>query len=357
MSNGFGNGAHHPNEDDPLREIREAVEGFRKRFGGGDGGGGGISPWPILAIVLVLWLASGIFIVSPDEVGIVLRFGKVEREVGPGPNWHLPWPIEEVLKPSVTQIRKEEFGFRTVDVGPPARYRAVEPESLMLTGDGNIIKLEFIVQYRVKPEPDAATDFLFNVRDPRGTLRVASEAAMRQVVGSNKIDDALTDERQRIQSEAQAAMQSILDDYGSGIQVVTVQLQDVAPPDEVSDAFKDVISAEQDKERMINEARGYANGVVPKARGQAAKLINQADGYRQAKIQRATGESERFLALFGEYSKAKSITRTRLYLEAMEEVLPNVDKVLIDESAEQVVPYLPLDRLPKAKAPTAQEVQ
>ena len=206
------------------------------------------------------------------------------------------------------------------------------------------------MQYRVKPEPDAATDFLFNVRDPRATLRVASEAAMRQVVGSNKIDDALTDERQRIQTEAQEAMQLILDSYKSGIQIVTVQLQDVAPPDEVSDAFKDVISAEQDKERMINEARGYSNDVLPKARGQAARLINQADGYRQAKIERATGESERFNALFEEYSKARTITRTRLYLEAMEEILPNVDKVLIDGSAGNVVPYLPLDRLPKAAA-------
>ena len=361
MSNGFGNGAHHPSEDDPLREVREVFETFRRRFGGGGGGesGGGLSPWPILVIALALYLASGIFIVGPDERGIVLRFGKAVREVGPGPSWHLPWPMEEVLKPSVTQIRKEEFGFRTVDVGPPARYRPVEPESLMLTGDGNIVKLEFIVQYRVKPEPEAATDFLFNVRDPRGTLRVASEAAMRQVVGSNKIDDALTDERQRIQGEAQETMQAILDGYDSGIQIVTVQLQDVQPPDEVSDAFKDVISAEQDKERMINEARGYANDVVPKARGQAARLINQADGYRQAKIERATGESERFLALLEEYSKAKSITRTRLYLEAMEEVLPRVDKVLIDGSAEQVVPYLPLNRLPKgagARSSDAPEV-
>jgi membrane protease subunit HflK len=174
------------------------------------------------------------------------------------------------------------------------------------------------------------------------------------VVGSNKIDDALTDERERIQNEAQTSMQMILDGYESGIEIVTIQLQDVQPPDEVSDAFKDVISAEQDKERMINEARGYANDVVPKARGQAARLINEADGYRQAKIQLATGESERFLALFEEYSKAKSITRTRLYLEAMEEILPNVDKVLIDESAKQVVPYLPLERLPKGSTAQAQ---
>ncbi len=348
MSNGFGNGAHPSRDEDPFEEIREVVESFRRRFGGGGGSGerGGLSPWPFVAIGLLIYLASGIFIVGPDERGIVLRFGKAVREVGSGPGYHLPWPVEQVLKPSVTQIRKEEFGFRTVDVGPPARYRPVEPEALMLTGDGNIVKLEFIVQYRVKPEPDAATDFLFNVRDPRSTLRVASEAAMRQVIGSNKIDDALTDERERVQSETQDTMQAILDSYRSGIEIVTVQLQDVQPPDEVSDAFKDVISAEQDKERLINEARGYANDVVPKARGQAARLINEADGYRQAKIEQATGESERFLALLEEYQKAKNITRTRLYLEAMEEVLPNVDKVLVDESAGGIVPYLPLERLP-----------
>lgn len=336
-----------------MHELREVVEAFRKRFGGGGGGTGGLSPWPIVAVVLLVWFASGIFIVGPDERGIVLRFGKVVREVGPGPGYHLPWPIEEVLKPSVTTIRKEEFGFRTVDVGPPARYRPVEPEALMLTGDGNIVKLEFIVQYRVKPEQDAATDFLFNVRDPRATVRVASEAAMRQVIGSNKIDDALTDERERIQTETEETMQAILDGYDSGIEIVTVQLQDVQPPDEVSDAFKDVISAEQDKERMINEARGYANDVVPKARGQAVRLTNEADGYRQANIERATGEAARFLALHEEYSKAKSITRTRLYLEAMEQILPNVDKVLIDESARQVVPYLPLERLPKGSSAQA----
>lgn len=347
MANGFGNGAHRPTEEDPLRELREMVDSVRKRFGGG--GGRGVSPWPFVVIALLLYFATGIFIIGPDERGIVLRFGEVVREVGPGPGYHLPWPIEEVLKPSVTQIRKEEFGFRTVDVGPPARYRPVNPEALMLTGDGNIVKLEFIVQYRVKPEPEAATDFLFNVRDPRGTLRVASEAAMRQVVGSSKIDDVLTDERERVQGEAQDAMQVILDGYQSGIEVVTVQLQDVQPPDDVSDAFKDVISAEQDKERKINEARGYANDVVPKARGEAARMVNEADGYRQAKIEEAAGEADRFLSIYAEYTKAPSITRKRLYLEAMEEILPNVDKVLIEESNQQVVPYLPLDRLSQEK--------
>jgi membrane protease subunit HflK len=350
----FGDPPRRERIDDPLSELRDVVESLRERFGGGRGqGGNGSAPqgrpwpvWPFAALGLVLWLASGIFIIAPDERGIVLRFGKVVREVDPGPGYHLPWPIEEVLKPSVTQIRKEEFGFRTVEVGPPPRYRDVDPEALMLTGDENIVKLLFIVQYKIKPDPEAATDFLFNARDPRETVRAAAESAMRQVIGRNKIDDALTEQRERIQQEARDTLQEVLDGYDVGLEVVAVQLQDVDPPDQVSDAFKDVISAQQDRERMVNEARGYANDVVPKARGQAAQVLNEAEGYRQARIEDATGAAQRFVALHDEYLKAKDVTRLRLYLETMEEVLPRVNKVVVDEVAgRQTVPYLPLDQL------------
>jgi membrane protease subunit HflK len=219
----------------------------------------------------------------------------------------------------------------------------------MLTGDGNIIKLQFIVQYRVRPE--AAEDFVFNVRDPRETLRAASEAAMRQVIGNTKIDDALTEGRLLVEQDTQAELQKILNGYEVGIDVVTVKLQDVAPPDPVSDAFKDVISAEQDKERMINEALGYANDVVPRARGRAAQLINQAEGYRLARIQESRGEAERFTAMRQEYEKARDVTRIRLYLETMQEILPRMKKILIDEVAgQQAVPYLPLDSLTRREA-------
>ena len=342
-------------DDDVLAEVRDLVEAMReKMFGAGGGDGSGrargsgksVSPWPFVVIALVLYLGSGFFIVAPDQRGVVLRFGQVVREVGPGPSYHLPWPFEEVLKPSVTAIRKEEFGFRTVDVGPPARFRDVDQEALMLTGDENIVKALFIVQYKVKPDPEATSDFLFNVRDPQGTVRAASEAAMRQVIGSNKIDDALTEDRERIQVEAQQVLQEILDGYDSGIKIETVKLQDVDPPDQVSDAFKDVISAQQDRERLINEARGYANDVVPKARGQAAQLLNEAEGYRLAKIQEASGAAQRFIALHEEYAKAKDVTRLRLYLETMEDVLPRMNKIVIDEQAgERTVPYLPLDQM------------
>lgn len=346
--------------DDPLESLRNLWEDFRGRVTDRDGdspGGGGprINPLVLIAVALLLWAASGIYIVKPDERGIVLRFGRVVREAGPGPGYHLPYPIEEVFKPSVTQIRKEEFGFRTVSVGPPPRYVAEKAEALMLTGDENIVKLQFIVQYKIKDEPGGATDFLFKVRNPRETLRAAAEAAMREVVGSNEIDDALTEGKARIQDEVLKRMQEILDHYGVGIMVAAVKLQDVNPPDEVSDAFKDVISAQQDKERLINEASGYANDVVPKARGQAAQLINEAQAYQAAKVQDASGQAQRFIALEQEYAKAKDVTRERLYLETMEAVLGRANTILLDDTAgKHVVPYLPLDQLMRNRVKTTE---
>ncbi len=345
--------------DDPIEEIRRLWGQLRGGSGGGPGaagnGGPGVSPWLLVAIAVPLWLLSGIFIVAPDERGIVLRFGRVAREADPGPGWHLPWPFEEVLKPSVTQIRKEEFGFRTKSIGPPARYADQDEEALMVTGDENIVKLQFIVQYRIKQEPDGPTDFLFNLRDPEKTVRDSAEAAMREVLGSNQIDDALTEGKDRIQNDAQKLLQQILDGYDSGIEVATVKLQDVDPPDQVADAFKDVISAQQDRERLINEARGYANDVVPKARGQAAQLLNEADAYAQAKVIEAEGAASRFVALYEEYALAADVTRTRLWLETMEDVLSRGSLLVLDESVGgQVVPYLPLDQMLRRPAAAAE---
>jgi len=338
--------------DDPLQDIQRILEQVRGRFAGTRPPR--VNPWLVVAIVLALYALTGVYIVAPDERGIVLRFGRVVREADPGPGYHLPWPIEQVIKPSVTQIRKAEFGFRTVEVGPPARYRDVDPESLMLTGDENIVKLQFIVQFKVKSVPTGATDFLFNVRDQEDTVRDAAEAAMREVLGRNDIDNALTEGKEQVQHDAQALLQRILDQYGVGLEVVTVKLQDVGPPDQVSDAFKDVISAQQDKERLINEARGYANDVVPKARGQAAQLLNEAEAYSAAKVLDATGAAQRFSALQEEYEKAKEVTRQRLYLETMEQVLPRMNKIILDDVAgKQVVPYLPLDQVIKPKAAEA----
>lgn len=345
--------------DDPIEELKRLWGQFKVGQPGGPGGAAGpgsINPWLAVAIALPLWLLSGIFIVAPDERGIVLRFGRVVREADSGPGYHFPWPIEEVLKPSVTQIRKEEFGFRTISIGPPARYSDEDTEALMVTGDENIVKLQFIVQYRIKQDASGATDFLFNVRDPEKTVRDAAESTMREVIGRNNIDDALTEGKERIQNDAQVLLQSVLDRYRVGIEVATVKLQDVDPPDQVADAFKDVISAQQDRERLINESRGYANDVVPKARGQAAQLLNEAEAYSQSRVNESEGAAARFNALLDEYAKAPEVTRTRLWLETMEDVLGRSSLLLLDESAgRQVVPYLPLDKMLQAEPPAVVE--
>jgi membrane protease subunit HflK len=327
--------------DEALENLLAVADQWRGRFRAWK-----IGPWLVLLVILALYLLSGIYTIAPDEQGVVLRFGRAVRQTGPGPHYRIPWPFEHVLKVQTTQIRKEEIGFRTVSPGPPARYRRIDNEALMLTGDNNIVKLDFIVQYRVKPEPDGARDFLFNVVDPRQAVRDAAEAAMREVIGASKIDDALTEGKQRIQDDTERLLQQTLDEYDSGVDVVTVQLQDVGPPDQVSDAFKDVISAEQDKERMINEARGYSNDIVPKARGRAAQLINEAEAYREAKVRHAEGTAQRFISIYEEYTGAAEVTKKRLYLETMEEILPRVDKIILDENTgRSIVPYLPLDRL------------
>jgi membrane protease subunit HflK len=335
MSNGYGSpfgnggGKRPPTPEELLAQL---VAKLRGRFGGALGLAG-------LGLLLALWLATGVYQVNPSEAGVVLRFGKVTAATGPGLHWHFPWPVETVLKPPVTVVLKEEVGFRTIDVGPPARYRQVTEESRMLTSDGNIVDLDFIVQYRIK-DPKA---FLFNVRDPSETLRDSAESAMREVVGRNTINKALTEGRLEVQTEAQVILQAMLDRYQVGLHVVTVKLQDVVPPDPVQDAFKDVINAEQDKERMINEAEGFANDVLPRARGDAAQLLNQARGYSESVVKEAEGQAERFDLLYDAYRRAPVVTRKRLYLETLEEVFADVNMIIIDEKiARGALPLLPL---------------
>jgi membrane protease subunit HflK len=344
-------------QPDPLADILRLWDDIKSRLPRG-GGPGRWRPNPLIffGIALLVWAASGIYIVAPDQRGIVLRFGRVTGETAPGPHYHLPWPIEQVLRPSVTAIRKEEVGFRTVDVGPPARYQEIDAEALMLTGDDNIVKLEFIVQYKVRADATGTTDFLFNVRDPQQALRAAAEAAMREVIGRTEIDQALTEGKEVVQLETQRVLQQILDLYRAGIEIVALKLQDVDPPNQVSDAFKDVISAQQDREKLINESRGYANDVVPRARGQAAQILNEAEGYSAAKTRDATGVAQRFIALQEEYAKAEGVTRRRLYLETMEEILPGMNKIILDDlSAKQAVPYLPLEPFLLRRAEPAPE--
>jgi len=290
----------------------------------------------IIIILIILWLASGIYIVSPNQVGVVKRFGQMVRIVTPGPHYHLPYPIETVLKPEVTKVRRLEVGFRTISVGPPAKYRGVPEEALMLTGDENIVSVEFIVQYKIK-DP---VDYLFNVKDIPKTVKDAAEAAMREIVGKTSIDEVLTTGKFRIQQETKNLLQSVLDKYQAGIDVVAVQLQDVHPPQAVIKAFKDVASAKEDKSRFINEAEAYRNDLLPKAQGEAAEIINQAMAYKETKIKMAQGEMERFLSRLKAYKMAPRITRERMYLEAMEEILAKTQEIIVPVKTEKII--LPL---------------
>jgi len=279
---------------------------------------------PVLVGLIVLWLATGVYIVGPDEVGVVRTFGKFTRVVQSGLNWKFPAPIETVDTPKVTEVKRIEIGFRTLKNG---QYRTVEKESLMLTGDENIVDAEMIVQYKIK-DPVA---YLFRIVGPELTVREAAEASLRTVVGRNRIDETLTTGKFTIQEETKTQLQSILDKYNSGIHVVAVQLQDVSPPKEVIGAFKDVASAKEDKNRMVNQAEGYRNDIIPKARGEAEAMIRDAEGFKESRIKRSEGDAAKFTTILKEYRKAKSITEKRLYLETMEKVLPDIEKIIVPD--------------------------
>jgi len=293
----------------------------------------------VLVLVIALYLASGIFVVAPDEQGVIRRFGKFVRIESPGLNYHLPYPIETVVTPAVTQVKRVEIGFRTIAVGPPTRYRQIPAEALMLTGDENIVSAEAIVQYKIK-DP---VSYLFNIIMPEETVKNAAEAALRQVIGERKIDEALTIGKYEIQEETKNTLQTLLDSYGSGILVVAVQLQDVNPPVEVQAAFKDVASAKEDKSKYINQAQGYKNDIIPKARGEAVKMTKEAEGYKIERIKKAEGDIAKFNSILTEYKKGESITQARLYLEAMEEILPNMNKIIVGLDENQpLINLLPL---------------
>lgn len=302
--------------------------------------------WWILA-ALVIWFLSGIYIVQPDESGVVLRFGRYVRTETPGPHIHLPYPIETVYKPKVTQVRQTAVGYRAQSVGgvfQQGRVQAVNEESAMLTGDENIINVQFNIQYQIKP--DGAVDYLFNVIQPDQVVKRAAEASMREVIGKTTLDSALTGGRVQIQNDVADLLQRILDRYQVGVQVVAVQMQDVQPPKEVSDSFKDVASAREDKQRSINEAEAYRRDILPKAQGQAQEMINKAEAYRETRIREAEGEAQRFLSVLAEYEKAEDVTKKRMLYETFEDILskPGMEKlVLPSDTGSHVLPLLPLD--------------
>ena len=291
----------------------------------------------IILLLLVVWIVPGTFyFVEPDEEGVVTRFGKFHHTASPGLHFKFPSPIEHAATPKIRQVRRAEIGFRAAEGRPLQRVPA---ESLMLTGDQNIIDINLVVQYRIMD----SVKYLFNVRRPHKLIRDSAETVIRGIIGSKKIDEALTTGKAEIQVLAKDQIQVLLERYDSGLQVVQIQLQDVHPPEQVEAAFKDVVSAREDKERMINEAQGYRNAVIPEARGQAAKIVREAEGYRERVIKTAEGDASRFLQQYAEYKKAPNITRKRLYLETMEEILPTVKKFIMDnKKGNGVLPILPL---------------
>ncbi len=338
--NGSGSRQDPPSIDDIIRNLQKTIN----KFSGGKSGGS--KPIIIgLIVIALLYVASGLYRVLPDEQGVVLRFGKYVNTTQPGLHYHFPTPFERVLTPKVTKVNRVDVGFRPAsDTGRSSGVGNVPEESLMLTGDENIVDINYSVFWVIKD----AQKFLFNIQSPVETVKAASETAMREVIAKNRIQNILTEGRSKIEVEVQEIAQLILDEYGSGIQLTQVQTQQADPPEQVIDAFRDVQAARADRERSKNEAEAYANDVIPRARGEAEQVLQQAEAYKKEVVAKAEGEASRFLAIYNEYKNAKQVTQERMYLETMEKVLADIDKVIIDkESGSGVVPYLPLPELKK----------
>ncbi|MDQ6969455.1 MAG: FtsH protease activity modulator HflK, partial [Mariprofundus sp.] len=341
---GGGNNQTPPDLDEVIRRLQERFGGF---FGGGGNNGSNSGGefninknmvTVLLAGFFVVWAASGFYMVAADEEAVVLRFGKHTSTQGPGLNWAIPYPVDKVEKLPVTSVQRLELGFRQFGDGT---IRKRTNESLMLTKDENIVDISFIVQYKIK----SAEDFLFNIDHGTKTVRDAAESAIREIMGRTLIDDALTTKKAEVEIETEQLIQKILDSYKAGISISTVKLQDVQPPEQVIREFKDVASAREDKERAKNEAQAYANDIIPKSRGEAKKMVLDAEAYGKQVVSRAEGEADRFESLLAAYKLAPEVTRKRLYMSTMEEVMSKADKIIVDGAvADKVLPYLPLNR-------------
>ena len=317
------------------------------------GGVGGASSFIfILAILILIWGLSGFYRVQADEQGVVLRFGKFHSQTSPGLNYHLPWPIETVLTPKVTIVNRVDIGMRAGDDRRSAGIiRDVPEESLMLTGDENIVDVDFSVFWVI----DDAANYLFNIQNPNGTVKAVAESTMREIIGQNDIQPVLTEQRQKNEEQVKALMQKTLNEYGAGIGITQVKMQKVDPPLAVIDAFRDVQAARADQERARNEANSYANRVVPEAQGEAVRIRREAEAYLAQTVAEADGEATRFASIYEEYRNAQNVTRQRMFLETLERVLAGTNKVIIDQEKGGVVPYLPLDRLGRDAAKEARQ--
>ncbi|BCT66833.1 MULTISPECIES: FtsH protease activity modulator HflK [unclassified Nitrosospira] len=343
-----------PDLDQMWRNFNKKLNNLLKRKGGGGGGssgeGGGDNPKRysggiglLAGLLLLLWVASGFYIVNEGQRGIVLRFGKYVESTQAGLRWHLPYPLEVVEAVNVSGVRTVEIGYRN-----NVRSKVLK-ESLMLTDDENIIDIQFAVQYILKnPE-----EFLFNNREPENAVLQAAETAIREIIGKSKMDFVLYEGREQVAAKATELMQGILDRYKIGIAISKVTMQNAQPPEQVQAAFDDAVKAGQDRERQKNEGQAYANDVIPKAKGNAARLLEESEGYKQRVIASSEGEASRFKQVLVEYNKAPAVTRDRLYLDMMEQVLSNTSKILVDQKAGNNLLYLPLDKLIQASGPSS----
>lgn len=342
-----------PNDLDEL--IRQGQEKLKKAISGRGG-----SPFSgkiiafAAAIIVMLWLSSGVYVINEGEQGVILRFGEYNRSATPGLNYHFPSPVETVIRVNVERTNREEIGFRSGINGSLSTQRNIPEESLMLTGDENIVDINFEVQWNIKD----AKEYLFNVRDgnPReNTVKSAAESAMREIISRTTYREAIEGSgRSKTAIDTKKLLQEMLDAYGAGVQIHSIQVKKVDPPAQVIDAFRDVQTARADKEKAINQAEAYSNDVIPRARGQAEKVIQDAEGYKQQVVATSQGEASRFLAIYAQYIKAEAITKKRIYLETMEDIMQGMDKVLLENKDAGVLPYLSVQELNKNK-PQAKE--
>ena len=339
-SQGGGNGrGQGPDMDNVIRDLQNKFKGFIPGSFFGK-----LGPLVIIIALVLIWLASGFYRVLPDEQGVVLQFGKYIKTTQPGLNYHIPYPIERVLTPKVTKVNRVEIGYRQSPDNRTTQIRDVPEESLMLTGDENIVDIDFSVFWIIND----AGKFLFNVQVPELTIKSAAETSMREVIGQSKIQSIFTEGRTKIEDKTRVLIQSILDDYETGVTITQVQTQKADPPGEVIDSFRDVQAARADLERQRNEAEAYANDIIPRARGEAEQILQSAEGYKQKVIADSEGKAARFLSIQSEYAKAPVVTKQRIFYETMESVFGDMDKIIIDnDSGQGVLPYLPLPEISK----------
>jgi membrane protease subunit HflK len=348
----WGRGPAGPQPPDLEDLLRRGQDRFKRLLPGGAGGVRGIL---IIGVLVVLvWALTGFYQVLPDEQGVELVFGKWESTTKPGLNYNLPSPLGQVYTPKVTVVNRVQVGYRSEGLAS-GTGRQVPTESLMLTGDENIIDINFVVFWVIKD----AGQYLFNIRAPEATVKDVAESAMREVIGGMHIDYALAEGRSAVEQQTQDLMQRVLDEYGAGVEITQVQLQKTDPPSAVIDAYRDVQAARADQQRFVNQAEAYRNSILPVAQGEAAKLRQEAEAYKQEAINRAIGEAQRFTLVYNEFVRARDVTTRRLYLETMQDILHGMNKIIIDSSAggvQGVLPYLPLPEL-TGRAKDGQEAQ